>query len=1355
MKDKSYLKILLIFFSFFFHEILLFSETREVPNIIIKDNPKKEVYQIDTLKRRTKPAELNLTITKIKSKELKMKIDERRKLIFADIDRLNSGEEIYVTEKIDEMPNSSTSRGRRALNLMKKSNNINLKLYEARNRNNKVNKEILKISYDKKPQELYVGVLNSKNELKSLYKSTFTNYDLPKNNTVNLKVWLFTEELDKKTNLIFVPGNNGNGNLKIRSNRNYSVPEDAVEQIKDYLSVFDMTGTPVEYSFEDDDKIEVQGTSLSGIKNSQGSFYKDRNKYAEFTASGFNIQGRIWSDFSGIEISLEKKSPQDNYVTFKILHKSSNGDIIQTINVELFINTKNFKEYFVYKEYSKIITFDKGNLNDYMNVDIDVKVKGLITDSLNIEEENPHTVYRRIGDTGKQQEFESNYPMIVKKSSGFGNAKNYRINAGITKTSMYISYDWLDDYSYAQFFYSYGINMAYGNGKRKIPVRTEIGLYDGNWKESTEVIEGSIIGLPILEEELTSKNINGYETVYFKGEAKPFKFVLYDTADYIYLKINDKKEKPISDSDILEVDGMSFGIKYKFSANKYSDYYLILKDMKLRNKDRKIILKGKTKVGDSRKTIKQNIIHIPKFEADMLVNKVASSIRKNILVYEDVSEKFIQNSGRKIIELGTVYFYQLDTEILSRNCNTNPSINLAKSVYLEAIEDVPNKKILAELSYDKKNSRKKLELNISEKKAGGDGEEVFLILEQENYEKFIKNGGGVTYNLKTENGEKICHANVTADKNSPKIEFETGLIEQVTVKTREVNPSIGEIIFSKDKAILKDTEIQTLNSSLSYVNPPSGYDYNSGLQMNGKIDEYNYKMGKHNIEIRCSNETIESIIGTSGTGFWKNLDVSDGNLINLAYKKNDKKTYISLRRWNYESVKGFIIIKHYVKGTENVGQFYKIKINLPQLDPYIYYNESYNEKTIKKGEVIQRKITKKDNNNLIELGYVSLNNCDMRITIQNDGNKKDEKGMRIEKNSGELEIIDTRTMAPIEGKKAKIKLEYENNGKIASREIIGANKYAKVMLEIPNDLPRHGSYEIKSKVGKDILFNNNQSGYILRIGRNGYWKELISKIELKGVEKVEGKAELEISDNYKENSEITFEGITYDNLKSAELKNPVPVGVSLNNKEGYGILKAIVGDKAFITYSGQKISLGIVDSSGNSEKKKVILDNGNEIEVQFRNGEFIINLQKKKLGVDSEEKINIQLIRDGEEALDFELKMFILKSWFRILKNDGLDFGDVIVGSKNLMAKSFIELEGSSSLDFNNIKVKMSDYKVPLYLGTNSAIKDLDAQITYLNLVRSGNNRYKIDVEGKIDTQDDTKIGNQKGIAEIIIEIKE
>ena len=125
----------------------------EVPHSYVTDNPNAQVNKIETIKEREK-AELNLSVTKVKSKELSGQIDESNKRIILTLPEEFHNKSLVVVEGLEDLPNPSTVQGRKILT--KALNNRQI----SDNLSQKVEKENLIVSYENQPEKLYISDLN-------------------------------------------------------------------------------------------------------------------------------------------------------------------------------------------------------------------------------------------------------------------------------------------------------------------------------------------------------------------------------------------------------------------------------------------------------------------------------------------------------------------------------------------------------------------------------------------------------------------------------------------------------------------------------------------------------------------------------------------------------------------------------------------------------------------------------------------------------------------------------------------------------------------------------------------------------------------------------------------------------------------------------------------------------------------------------------------------------------------------------------------------------------------------------------------------------------------------------------------
>ena len=292
---------------------------------------------------------------------------------------------------------------------------------------------------------------------------------------------------------------------------------------------------------------------------------------------GYKVKSRIWSDYSGIELSLEKSGAGDGYIRFTLVQKNSSNEIIQRINFEIFINNQDFKEYFKFKSFLTQKKFSSSYLNTYNTITLDNEIKDFVSESLEIQALNPHEIEKRYGETGNTEMYISEYPMRY-KAYGFGASSNRKINANISSVEMYIKKEWYKNISKtAQFFTSDGIELIYGKGKRRVPVRSRFGLY-GNWVESTEILKGILKGLPLLDVPLDKNNINGFPVIEFEGGTIAFKFVQSRKKFKIYANGKEIKEiDQLSDSLTFAFDGVEYGMRHMYDDDGYKHYYLTIK----------------------------------------------------------------------------------------------------------------------------------------------------------------------------------------------------------------------------------------------------------------------------------------------------------------------------------------------------------------------------------------------------------------------------------------------------------------------------------------------------------------------------------------------------------------------------------------------------------------------------------------------------------------------------------------------------------------------------------------------------------------------------------------------------------
>ena len=125
----------------------------EVPHSYVTDNPNTQVNKIETIKEREK-AELNLSVTKIKSKEIEGRLNQSSKNIEFILPSSLVGKQVVAVEKLEDLPNPSTVNGRKILTKIMNDRAISNNLTQEIKENNLI------VNYKNQPEKLYISDLN-------------------------------------------------------------------------------------------------------------------------------------------------------------------------------------------------------------------------------------------------------------------------------------------------------------------------------------------------------------------------------------------------------------------------------------------------------------------------------------------------------------------------------------------------------------------------------------------------------------------------------------------------------------------------------------------------------------------------------------------------------------------------------------------------------------------------------------------------------------------------------------------------------------------------------------------------------------------------------------------------------------------------------------------------------------------------------------------------------------------------------------------------------------------------------------------------------------------------------------------
>lgn len=1356
---KRRIKLLLYFMIFF---INILAVEREIPHSIVTENPKKDVTTIETLKKYKDKAELNITVTKLKTEEIPVEVDKNRKKLLLTLKGIE-GKNIYPVENIEDIPNPNTSLGRRNINRMRVNNNLRTTRYDITTGEKRTK---LEIDYKELPKNTYLAVTDKNFNLEKIYRANYRDYSAPRGNSVSVKLWLFGEEMGSLTNLIINPNNNSSGNIEIRKNGEFIFPESATEQ-NGLNTVFDIQGSPLVYDYEDSDYIELQNiggagsTSISNIQNSKGSFYKYRNEYAECDIPGYNLKTRIWSDSSKLEFTLRKNGTTDGYVKFKIVHKASDGTIRQEITVEMFINNKKFDSYFSgLTAYSSVYDFKylqkEFDYNSYLYVYPiqileGVNVSNFISDRVDYHVIVPSTtspivVKQTWGERSGERELFEEYNAISSSLSGFNtSAYNKIVNAKVTRSNLKVYVNWINPtYQTTQYFEYMGSYLSYGESKRKIFLKNVAGLTDGQFNSFGVDMSGEIVGLPIKNRDLSINLKNGVNKVIDFKNGESFYVTKKESNSRFYWIFNGNYT-----NDLYE-DGVRFGEVYSANRDGFDYYTLQFKDIELKKYKRIYNIVGKDGV-----YYNENEIVIPEFNPAILLNSEISSLEKNIVRYVDISEKFNISLGI-IINLGEIYFNAYDDiGVLRDNSSTSPYIILPNGVYLE---DKSNKtQIQVELSFSKYNDEKRLLMKnygSYSPSGGGNGGTVYLKIDSSEYQKLVNNGGGREYTLI---GEKI-KVGIDIDKaplnGTPARVIEKEIVSSITIRTNKVEPSISTITFKESTPLLKSEFFSILKGDITYLNPnKDGYNYNQTIDLDGEVTQYNYTTRKHNYEILDNDgRIIKGFITSNGSGgYWENLDIGDGNKVTISQGK-DTKTYMALNKWNYRASSGEISIKHYIESYPETNQYFKFNFELPDFDPYTYYDE--NTDTI--GKLASVSINLSNGNSVngkkqVKLGKVRTKNYDIEITKD----ENDSQGLRIENQSLEVDILEEGTLTPT-SYKAKIIMK-TSSGEISS--IVGKAQEADIYVEVPDNLPSNKNYIIQSSHKEGNIFDDNN--YLLRIGRTGFFKELIKEIKIVS-QQIEGQATINVTSDYTLGEKIIFKTASNPFNEGLSLENSV-TGISLEEITGHGMLKIQSGDKAQVQIASSRTNRETAFYSNDNSFVEVAFPNGNKMKIGFdknENNKLKLSFTKIMLGNSKESRFRL-VIKGADDTIKavYKFKVKFPESFLRIDKVENMDFGQGIVGLNGYKAKGTVFISTAKAISSTNLNIVLDTKEVSLIKENSASLPELKVKIEEEKLEEiiesTLENNYKYILGGELDIPKDTNLGIYKGTVQVTVSIRE
>lgn len=766
---------------------------------------------------------------------------------------------------------------------------------------------------------------------------------------------------------------------------------------------------------------------------------------------------------------------------------------------------------------------------------------------------------------------------------------------------------------------------------------------------------------------------------------------------------------------------------------------------------------------------------IEPFDAKFLYDRGHSSIKEGIL--KNIDMDFSPNVTPKgqTIKIGEVYFRHLNVKALRQNTNQKPRFVLPDTAYLTYKDgSQPNIKIPVKLSFSDTDTSI-LSFEMKDKTgnyAGENGMTVYLHIDDASAKQLYNNGENKRYQVKgtysnhgwgvlaqsdTEEVIKIGVVATTTPNGGTRNEpFSNWITNNMVFETSQFKPNAFSINFQGNQPLITN-DFYVLGNTVTFVNPPNEYNYNSSVTITGNVDPYQYEIKQHRYQLTDdTGKLINGEISSGGSGaYWDNLLVGT-NRITLYHTRegqaNREATFIKIDDWNYEKSSGKITKKHYKPYSTSVNQYFDITVNFPELDPYIYYNPA---STVKLKEKITLQRNKSEtlpgNQNIYVLGTIKTQNYNVDITKKSSGTLTDTQGLRIIPNQNV--IFTEKGTNNTHTTKGKF-LFLDSNGKeISIDNMIGANKSVTLALQIPSDLPQGKDYIVKGGNIDTILDKGNNipnQPYNLIIGRNKYFKEIIPEIEIKKG-KLVGAFTIILNNEYLPREMIKFNSTTLSERAPLKLEPPVPSGVNLDYREGETFLQLEKGDK-FEVRIGEEVTTTTVTfdipESLTTEKKEILLEDGiSKAAIKIVDGKVQLGLNYWKPNAYT--YMYFRALRNGEELMNQTLKFVGPESQIAVTQKEDLDFGNVIQGAKNVYSEAEIHILNYGPLaDFT---FQLSDTSPILENQRESKLK-----VREINggLFKKDERNYLIKLNGYLDVPKEADTGQYAGAITIKLYLK-
>ncbi|WP_426711306.1 hypothetical protein [Cetobacterium sp. SF1] len=1336
----------IVYFIYFILAINFAFGENKIPHELIIDNPKAKITTIETKKQYKEKAELKLSITKIKSKKIEYSLDKENKLITFNFEKnnikINDNEKTYVGGSLKELPLNNNLNKIHNQCLMVRSNLINNNefIYNTIPQNDENGRKVLKVAYNNIPSDIYLAVLDENNNVKEIYKGQPREEIDTVNNPVHstLNIWLFDKEFQDDLNLVFNYDKNSSGEILVRPQDTVTPPENARGGVfkTEEGSVFDFSEAPLKHVFLPSTYVQGQSSrNINSIEQLQDTFSKNHREGIKVTTKYFTLKSYIYNDFSGIEINVKKNSEvsQSELESFDLIVYNKNNQTLETITINLYVNSGDVMSHFQNKSLSSSIDIPDFWGNDGNSpIDRDVtitnkqsptgsySIENFATDDIGFNKLSNYEV--QTGMNNRREESSSNFKISeteLNKIKPINGVINNSLLPPITVNLLKEWYPHGDNVNVTIWWFP--LEITYCKGKKNFKPGFTYKIVKNLKIEETET-STDIYNLPLLNQFIGGGVLKNGEVEYAYNGFLPVE----NTDDLTGILLYNGENKLVGNKSLEDVTISQDDFEFGFIKNpQYPNQYgLDIYGYRISHKSRELKLKYEYTRLDGVRSITHELIKLKPFEGNWLYNNTASTFNINGTSSREVDEYIEKKDGDKDIEmvLGNVYFNKMNTSILGLSTNDIPKMILADNFYISNGEN----KIKVNVTF--KNGEKQILQTDSNYTP-----EIILKIPYNKIKQLIKDNKETVYHLYSNNQEDTLLK--VGIEDSIEGAFLSEIKARIDLHFLPFEPEKIQLNYSKDYPLIKDN--LCINNK-SYVNQKN---YNSDVSIDGTLRPFNNGI-KDKTEAIINNQS--SLINPN------ELDCGDGNIFNVTHDPTGN-TFFNIKNWNFKNSQETILMKYYTYEGVNLYNYVQYTVNLPELDPYIYYDNEKSSIKLKSSEI---SIIRKNDTRTYSLGEIQLKNLDTEITKNNDdldGIKFKTKEVQL-KNSSTNEIFD---------KKAKIYIEKEHIYSNSSK-----GEKLKLYLELPEKLPRNNNFEIDSDFLTDKnydLSSVDENNYILAIGRKGFYKEIIPKVIIKSQNELHGQSTIKFKNSYVAGKYIFFKGLPITSNEELSFAQNDSISKYKNraeiiNSSGNGLLKLNSNNYLIIRQSTGPLYEGLI-SNKTLDSQNFTVNHNLKMSIEVQNGDIGLALKSWKNNSSVDNKITIEIRENnakGRLLCEHELTILPPDTFFRIIDKQIMDFGQIIQGQKNISGEGYIEFETSED---TNINVSLDKNILPLHMKNDVGDINPKNKIIVKNLhsilTSNDKKKYKVEVLGTLDTSPDTAPGIYKNRLMINIEVKE